>query len=311
MRFITPLLIAVALQTLPNNGPQVTNPASGEATGPVTFPNEMAVPTAPSDGRTKMFTLGVGDAGFGFPFLIDDTSTMFSMSQPFPNARCWFDGPPGGSGLNLGLDVTGIGTGSNGALTSTDLITSKYRVSHASAAGANSSAGLRGSSLTHMTRGNAAGVGGFMWATRWAVVSSINTQRLFIGLQNLAGAPGTVDPSTLTGTVYIGADSADTNMSICSNDNSGNATCTTLGDSFPKGGAGSGTLYDTFLYAPTFSNTVGYLIRNLSTGALASGTVTSDLPVATDFFAWYVWVNNGATGGVATNITFSTCSWVP
>jgi hypothetical protein len=275
--------------------------------GPELLPNESTTPAAPATGFTKLFAYGVGPSDFGIPHIINEDGMVLPLWAPFPDTRCFLDGPAG-TGTVLGLEVTGFGTGAVGAIANTNLITWRTRVTHTTAAGANSAAGLRSTATINMTQGNAAGIGGFIWGSRSAITTNINTQKIFIGLQNVAGAPGVGDPDSLTNTIYIGADAADANLEVCSNDGSGTATCNTLGANFPKGGT---LLYDVYLYSPTNGSTVGYFIKNVGSGNIASGTISSDLPANTNFFAWYVWINNGATGGAAVNVTMATCVWTP
>lgn len=150
-------------------------------------------------------------------------------------------------------------------------------------------------------RGDGAGKGGFLFWTRVAIntgAAGANQQRAFFGLINRTSIlTANADPNSFADTVYIGANSNEQNLSICSNDNSGNATCATLGSSFPA--TTTGAFYDIWFMAAPGASQIEWYINRLDSAATASGTLTSDLPRNSVNFGWQDLINTGSAGGVA------------
>ena len=131
--------------------------------------------------------------------------------------------------------------------------------------------------------GNAAGIGGFeMWA-RTFNATRVSGDAMFVGLAATTSTLATGSkPSQQVNSVYVGCDASDTNLNVCSNDNSGSATCNSLGSSFPcrTGGA----IYDVWIASPPngllpdAGTGLGYYVERLDSPATAGGTITSDLP---------------------------------
>jgi len=129
-------------------------------------------------------------------------------------------------------------------------------------------------------RGNAAGLGGFYVLFRFAVSdATLNTAgEVFVGLSNDAttrvnGTAFSVE--TQLDTVGLYAIDGATSYSIGCNDNSGNATLTALGASFP---VDITSFYELILFAKPNDTNIFYEVTNISTGANTSGTLTTDLP---------------------------------
>lgn len=104
------------------------------------------------------------------------------------------------------------------------------------------------------------------------------------------GVSGTL-VSTLTNIIGIGSEVGDTNLQVFHNDASGTATKIDLGIDFPANrtaGAISTTVYSIELYNEPKSTDVKYKVTNVETGAIASGTISTNLPLssqALNFFA--------------------------
>ena len=105
-----------------------------------------------------------------------------------------------------------------------------------------------------------------------------------------AGVSG-VQLSTLFNIFGVGNDTNDANLQIFSNDGTGTATKIDLGASFPANrtsGAISTTVYEVQLLNLPASASIQYRVINKETGAIATGTVTTNLPDPTlglNFFA--------------------------
>jgi hypothetical protein len=97
--------------------------------------------------------------------------------------------------------------------------------------------------------------------------------------------------STLTNIIGIGSEVGDTNLQVFHNDATGTATKVDLGVNFPANrtaGAISTTVYSIQLYNEPMSTDVRYEVKNNETGDIATGTISTNLPLSTqglNFFA--------------------------
>ena len=104
------------------------------------------------------------------------------------------------------------------------------------------------------------------------------------------GVSGTL-VSTLTNIIGVGSENGDTNLQVFHNDATGTATKIDLGINFPANrtaGAISTTVYSITLYNAPASNDVLYRVVNNETGAIAEGTISTNLPLTSqglNFFA--------------------------
>lgn len=192
-----------------------------------------------------------------------------------------------------GATNTSVGTVSHPALATTNLRTSMRRWIWTSAATANSaSEGRTAASL--VWRGDAAELGGWYYACRWAISSSTANQQVAVGLWAATGATSTSQvPSALTNCIFAGWDSADTNLQIMHNDASGTCTKINLGASFPTNSTTA--VYEFMMFAPPNGSSVYYRVVRLDTGDVAEGEITTDLPASTTFLTRHEYMNNGGT----------------
>jgi len=133
---------------------------------------------------------------------------------------------------------------------------------------------------------------------------SVSSHRLFVGLRNSAASATDVDPSTYTDIIGVGYDSADTQVQIMHNDASGTATKVALGSSFPKPTTADERVYELRLVAVGGATTVAYTVTDLSNGATASGTISTDLPSATTGMGYWTQMSAGGTS-TAINLAFT------
>jgi hypothetical protein len=188
---------------------------------------------------------------------------------------------------------TAVGTVSHPTLVAGNLRTQTRRGIVTSASTANSASELR-QTIATCYRGDAAGLGGFFMTTRFASSTLVANQRKAIGLFSVTTAISTSQsPSSLTNCLFIGNDSADTNLQIMHNDGSGTCTKIDLGANFPANNVDA--VYEVIFFAAPNDTTVSYRVVRFDTGSTTTGTISTDLPASTTFLAWHAYMNNGGT----------------
>ena len=141
------------------------------------------------------------------------------------------------------------------------------------------------------------------WASRYGFrfLDPERQGRFFMGMIEQKASLPDQNPSGMTNFVGIGYDSADSQLHIMHNDGSGSATKVALGASFPKPTSDNSVWYRLRLTAPAgTTRTIDWEVTELQTGAVASGTITTDLP-ATDKFVSPAAFNG--VGGVSAPIS--------
>ena len=97
----------------------------------------------------------------------------------------------------------------------------------------------------------------------------------------------------------MGWDAADTNIQMMHNDATGTCTKIDLGAAFPVPTTDRTALYELALYSPKgTTQSVGYQVTDLVSGATFSGTITTDMPAATALLAPRGWMSVGGTSSV-------------
>lgn len=264
-------------------------------------------PTAPASG-SNVIVYNVPDGG-ATPGQIANLDAVLGFSVP-TNAipvgtsdviPCRYS-MPNGTGLTTTSSHGVIGTvgGSQQTTTwaSTNLFTRTPHFQFSTGGGSNSGWTGTRAATHHAWRGDAAGRGGFFFWTRVNIDSTVGTQRTFFGLKNSVSAiSAAADPNAVLDAVYFGSNSADSNLSICANDNVTTATCTDLGASFPT--KTQGAAYDLFIWAQPGASSIGYAISRLDSAASTYGTISSDLPRNTVPLGYDVFMANGATASIS------------
>ena len=197
----------------------------------------------------------------------------------------------------LALSAQGTPTASNVALT--NLYTSMKRLEYLITVASTTAVASWRQSNAQWCRGAAPKIGGFHYIQRWGPATGVSTttSRAFVGMHT-ANAPGDTEPSTLTNMVGMGWDAADTNIQMMTNDGAGTATKVDLGASFPVPTVDRTKVYELAMFCPPNGTTITYSVTDLVTDAVASGTLTTDLPVATTFLAPKGAMSVGGTSSV-------------
>ena len=194
-----------------------------------------------------------------------------------------------------GLPIsTSAGTTAHPAPSNASLRQSLLRWSGTSAATAGSTYDSSGQGHSRITLSNAGGLGGFTQTMRFAVTSTVATQRLVMGLTQYGNAWGGVgvDPYTRTLALFLGYDAAvDSTYHLIH--------CTTYG-SPSKVNTGiainnTNAVFDFVLSNAPGSGDVAWSLKDINSGASASGTLTSNLPPAGTYLCPRIHINNGGT----------------
>lgn len=262
----------------------------------------IATPAPPAADGMKLF--GRKIAGRVMPAFMGP-SGLHSLLQPsFARNKVGMFMPAGNGGTDsqFGMVVSATGTATSDAMGTTNLYTYMRRRSwRVTTASTTAVAGLRGGALQWTLGGPSAGLGGFYLIWRWGPATGVATatHRAFVGMRNTTAAPTDVNPSTLTNICGMGYDDADTNIQFMHNDGSGTATKIDLGAGFPKPNVDLTSVYEIALFAPPgTTQTLHYEVTNLVTGAVATGTITTDIPATTTLLTPYSYMSVGGTSSV-------------
>ncbi|MFO0882160.1 MAG: hypothetical protein U0491_01805 [Candidatus Saccharimonadales bacterium] len=265
-------------------------------------------PATPSAGNLRIYAKDI--AGRVMPKFVGPSGvdTPFQSSFGFNRIAMM---APAGSGTNcstslsiFGSTATGAGTCSYTAVAATNLKTSVRRMNYSSGATAGTVAYQRQAALMAW-RGNAAGVGGFFYTTRFGMNTLQTGNRAFVGMSDSIANPTNVDPTTNTTPGKIGmAINANTgNWNFVNNVTGTAPTVTNLGLSFP---VDTTSLYELILFSAPNGSSIGWRVTNLSTGAQTSGSASTNIPAQGTFLNPVFWVTNNTTNAAA---IFETAGW--
>jgi len=275
--------------------------------GNLTF-NAISTPTAPAASKVTLFGSNVG--GRILPAILGPSGRSTSLQPHIGRNRIGSWLPPGNATtvpVAYGIAApTATGTATTRTVATTNAVTQQRRLGYVSAAGAGSLAGFR-TAAAQFFRGSGAGLGGFHLIIRFAPsdAAAVAGARMFVGLFATTTAPTNVNPSTLLNTVGVGADTADTSLSVIHNDGAGTATKIALGAGFPANSL-STNAYELILFCAPNAASISYRVENLVTPAVASGELTTDIPANTQLLGIQGWRSNNATA-LAVGIDLISC----
>lgn len=253
-------------------------------------------PTTPAAGKIAMWARTI--AGRNLPASVDENGLAVWMQPFLGRNRIGMVQAMGNSSAQLtnwGIANTSVvGTATSRSVATTNFFTSLRRIGYVSSATAGNLAKLTLSLTSQFWRGNAAGLGGFTMVARWGTsdAATVSGARTFVGMS--AGSLNTLDPSTYTQLIGVGADSADSNLQIITNDGTGTATKIDLGANFPANTL-STDAYELMLFCPPNGSSISYQVTRLGTAYVATGTITTDLPDATSLMTPVIQRCNGPT----------------
>jgi hypothetical protein len=266
--------------------------------------NELAVevvssPTSPSTG-VKIYGVNLGQVFAAFK----NGLGIESIIQPALFRRTLFMVKPAGNSTTVtvvggpALTATGTATAANVATTNVHTRTAgiEYLVT---VAATNAIAGFR-ASIQQYFRGATTSEGGFFFHCIWGPATGVSTatNRAAVGLNANQSAPTDVEPSTLINHLSMAWDAADSNIQFMHNAGSGTSTKIDLGASFPVPTADRTKLYEMFIFCAPGGTTVYYGVRDIGTGAVASGSITTNLPSTTTLMHAKGQISAGGTSSV-------------
>lgn len=274
----------------------------------IQFPG-VATPSTPGAGNLRLF--GRSLSGRVLPAFIGPSGIDSSLQMHIGRNKIgwWLASGNAGADAQAGFVSTITGTATGETVGTTNLYAymrkRSWRVTTASTTAV---AGQRGAAIQFGLGGTSAGLGGFHLIWRWGPATGVTTatHRAFVGMRSSASAPTDVNPSTITNMCGMGYDAADANIQFMHNDGSGTATKIDLGASFPKPNADLTDMYEIAMFAPPgTTQTLNYEVTKLNTGAVATGTVTTNIPTTATLLNPYAYMSVGGTSSV---IGFSSAS---
>jgi len=275
-----------------------------------------------SDGKANWATLTVADTGLtltttgtnGAATLVGNTLNIptyeSSLIPKLQGNEIWRGNTYRNNSTTVdttsGLTVTATGTPIARAVATTSYATRGIRLGiTASITATGRYSGVRGSALLWYVTGGFLYTGEFNISDTATAVGTHNFWGLASSTSDLViGDVGNSQPSALTNIIAFANDSGDTNLQIMYNDASGTATKTDLGSSFPANrtaGAAITTIYSCYLYNAPASSNVIYRIVNKETGAVAQGTLSTNLPASTVGLNFFGARTMGTSGGGINN----------
>lgn len=268
---------------------------------------ETTTPAAPTSG-VRLFARKKG--GRKLAAMIGPSGIDTSL-QPLLASNCVAFIRPNGNGTTLasvGLALTATGTATAANFATTSLHTSMRRIDYlVTTAATTAVAGFRGAA-NQFWRGNAAGLGGFYFVCRWAPATgqSTSTKRAFCGFAASTAAPTDVNPSTLLNIMGMGKDAGDANWQMMFNDGSGTATKVDLGGTnFSVSSTDRADVFELAMFCAPNGSEVFWQVTRLNTGAIATGSATTDLSANTTAYNPWAYCSVGGTSSVIGLTLFS------
>lgn len=233
---------------------------------------------APDPPTTGVALFARERAGRTLPAFRGPSGMIFPLAAPIWAAKpCLFSAQGNGtttSVINHGTSASGTAgtanvTGGGTAFTGT------RRIRYTSGAAAGSGAGIR-HNLSQFFQAR-----GWFYVAQFGIATFQANMAMFCGMRGNAAAMGNVDPATLTDIAGFAFDATggETTWRFMHNDASGTATEVDCGASFPAN-TSSTDWYEARIFAPPGGSTIGWSLENLTSGALAEGEATTNIPAS-------------------------------
>lgn len=264
-----------------NNGGAFAGAANVEIDGGDLTLVDAGFPASPAAGRTKVFTDSM--AARRLVGSVDSNGNHFDFQPALFNSTTymWLAGTGTTLAINWGTSFTARNNGTNAVQAtptkaSTNSMASLNRATFSSGTTATGASGIQ-SSQTNAWRGNAAGLGGFFFFSRFGLETISGTYRTFNGLSE-NNATMAANASTWNNTCGIGNEAGDTTWFITIR----SATTSTRTNTSIT--ITAGVILDFYMYAEPNGSEINFEVRNSLTNAvLYTGQETANLPTATTF----------------------------
>ncbi len=273
--------------------------------GTLRLPVPGTEPTVPAAGGIKFYSKDIG--GRILPCFKGPSGIETSLQPNIGKTSISVWQPAGNStGITVTGDValTAVGTATAANWAATSLFTKLKRLDYlVTAAAASAVAGFRHATAKWTVGNNNSTdkAGGFLFICRWGPATGVatTTSRSFVGMGASTVAPTDVEPSSITNIVGMGWDAADTNVQIMHR-GAGAVSKIDLGANFPVPTTDRTKVYELTMFSPsnTTTQTVSYRVEDLTTGAVATGLITTNLPTTTTALAPRGWMSVGGTSSV-------------
>jgi len=199
---------------------------------------------------------------------------------------------------SLGAEtVVQDGTRATEVISNASLRASLPRWSLKGSGAANGNVGEYMAPLQALVSASGSAIGGFTYRAKFSVTSALSTQRGFVGVVSyLTSSTGIVPyygPDNI-GLAYIAGTDANCQM-VCHPDY-GTLTKQDTGGSFAIGDTNA--VFELVMKNAPGSGTVQWRLKNLNSGATASGAFTSNLPGPTRVLSHKAFMNNAGNAGV-------------
>lgn len=254
-------------------------------------------PATPAVGNLRIYAKDIagrvmpkwiGPSGLDTPFQAGLGFNRVSMIMPTGGiATATFVGGFGSAFTNVATSYA------NPTPATTNLLTSTRRATFTSATTAGAVVSHR-QSVQQVTRGNAAGIGGFFYTIRFGMSTLAAGNRAFVGLSDSIAAPTNVDPTTSAtiGKIGVAINANTGNWKFVNNTAAAVPTVTDLGVDLVVSNT---AIYELAMFSAPNGSSIGYRLKNLATGLSTSGSVSTNLPANTTFLAPQFWMTNNAT----------------
>jgi hypothetical protein len=204
------------------------------------------------------------------------------------------------SPVTIGISLTTVGTFAAIQPAATSVYTRANRTTMTTAATAGSMASFR-SPIARNWGGSAIGEGGWDLILPFGGATLVAGMRCFLGLDSNTSAATNLDPviNSVGGKVGVAINSNTGNWNLINNVQGTIPTVLSLSNC----PIDNTSWYQLRLYRSSFSSPINYEVINRTTNVTVSGTLTTNVPVLSQYLTLNCWATNNATAA-ATAIAF-------
>lgn len=159
-------------------------------------------------------------------------------------------------------------------------------------------------------RGNAAGLGGFFFQTRFIVeLYPASTVRIFAGLSSTSTGSVCISDTVLANTCGLWHDTTDPSSGagafnfVTKDASTATKQSITLANAIAAGNA-----YEFTMFCPPNGSEIFWRLVDINNGVTYTGSKTTNLPVSTAFMQPQVQMSNGTANTTATTVAIGVCS---